>query len=65
LEVNDVAINQLNELVGPLVVIAIVGPQHSGKSLLLNHLVGLPDCFKVGVDLDAQTEGLWMWTGMP
>ena len=42
-------------------VVAVVGKYHSGKSFLLNQLMGKKNGFGVGPTLRPQTMGIWMW----
>jgi hypothetical protein len=44
----------------PISIVSVVGPYHSGKSFLLNSLVGDPSVFKVGRMTDPQTMGIWL-----
>lgn len=47
--------------------VAVVGPYHSGKSFLLNNLVGhitgrgLQSAFEVGKSVDPSTRGIWAY----
>jgi hypothetical protein len=44
-------------------VISVVGPFHSGKSFLLNSLLGVSqNGFQLGEKVDPQTKGIWMWS---
>ena len=43
-------------------VVAVVGKFHSGKSFLLNQLMGKPGTgFTIGPTVRPQTMGIWMW----
>jgi len=57
-------LEQLRAL-GEVEVVACVGPYHSGKSFMLNNLLGLAhpgqDGFAVGETIDATTSGIWAW----
>eukprot|EP00928_Gymnodinium_smaydae_P022546 TRINITY_DN18899_c0_g1_i1.p1 TRINITY_DN18899_c0_g1~~TRINITY_DN18899_c0_g1_i1.p1 ORF type:complete len:866 (+),score=178.07 TRINITY_DN18899_c0_g1_i1:128-2725(+) len=41
-------------------VLSVVGPYHSGKSFLLNALVGNPEVFTVGRRTSPETMGIWL-----
>ena len=41
--------------------IAIAGKYRSGKSFIINNLIGQPGCFVVGNETTACTQGLWIW----
>ena len=43
-----------------IAVISVVGPYHSGKSFLLNALIGKTDVFPVGPKTSPETLGLWL-----
>jgi hypothetical protein len=43
-----------------IAVVSVVGPYHSGKSFLLNALIGRTDVFSVGPKTSPETMGLWM-----
>mmetsp|Transcript_5113 Transcript_5113/g.9176 ORF Transcript_5113/g.9176 Transcript_5113/m.9176 type:complete len:843 (-) Transcript_5113:172-2700(-) len=45
---------------GSISIISVVGPYHSGKSFLLNALVGDPNVFTVGRKTSPETMGIWM-----
>lgn len=56
----------LSALTGPVATIVVIGPFRSGKSFVLNQILGLP-CdrgFSVGHERHAQTKGIWFW-GVP
>lgn len=44
----------------PISVISVVGPYHSGKSFLLNSLVGETGVFQIGRRTDPETMGIWL-----
>eukprot|EP00976_Prorocentrum_cordatum_P039844 809861-Prorocentrum_minimum.AAC.2 len=52
---------KLKSISVPLHVIAVVGPFHSGKSYLLNRLMGLKkdEGFKLGYTVNPTTKGIW------
>lgn len=59
--VNPKAIKILQTIVGPVVVVAIVGLYRTGKSYLMNRLVGQNHGFHLGTTVRSQTKGIWMW----
>ena len=61
LEVVEEAIEWLTRLEGPVFVVGIVGPYHSGKSFLANALLEAPPGrgFLVGSTVNPSTEGVW------
>ena len=54
----------LSSLAGPLGVASIVGKYRTGKSSLINRLLGLkpPRNFSVSPSVDACTKGIWVWS---
>eukprot|EP00438_Fugacium_kawagutii_P032505 Skav233905 [mRNA] locus=scaffold435:372811:373607:+ [translate_table: standard] len=59
LQENAVAI--LNQIPGRLAVVGIAGLYRTGKSFLLNRLLGLQDGFEIGPTVNPCTKGLWIW----
>ncbi|XP_033642989.1 guanylate-binding protein 5-like [Asterias rubens] len=57
------SVKTLLRLTNPVAVVAVVGKYHSGKSFLLNQLMGKEGSygFTVGPSLRPQTMGIWMW----
>jgi len=55
------AVNILNQIHGKLAVIGIAGLYRTGKSFLLNRLLGLQKGFDIGPTVNPCTKGLWMW----
>uniref|UniRef100_T1IUF1 GB1/RHD3-type G domain-containing protein n=1 Tax=Strigamia maritima TaxID=126957 RepID=T1IUF1_STRMM len=51
----------LHKIMGPVATIAVVGKFHSGKSFLMNQLMGKRQGFGVGFSVRPQTMGIWMW----
>jgi len=45
----------------PLTVVAIAGPQRTGKSFLANTIMGRMDGFQIGDSTQPCTKGLWVW----
>jgi len=63
LGVNQVARDILASIKKPLVVVSVVGMYRTGKSFLLNCLMGKTDGFPLGSTVEAKTKGIWMWVG--
>ena len=45
----------------PITVVAIVGKYRTGKSYLLNRLIGKSGGFPLGSTVQSKTKGIWMW----
>ena len=54
-------LKHLHHVTSAVAVVAVVGKYHSGKSFLLNQLMGKKNGFGVGPTLRPQTMGIWMW----
>lgn len=54
----------LSQLQGRLAVVGIAGLYRTGKSFLLNRLLGLQEGFEIGPSINPCTKGLWIW-GQP
>lgn len=54
----------LRKLRDPVAIVAVVGKFHSGKSFLMNQLMGKSAGFGVGPSVQPKTMGIWMW-GQP
>ena len=61
LEVMTGNIRHLHYIDTSVAVVAVVGKFHSGKSFLLNQLMGKPDGFGIGPTVRPHTMGIWMW----
>ncbi|XP_069497007.1 guanylate-binding protein 1-like [Ambystoma mexicanum] len=61
LQVNQEALNILNMITQPVVVVAIVGLYRTGKSYLMNKLAGKRTGFSLGSTIQSHTKGIWMW----
>ncbi|XP_010858667.1 PREDICTED: interferon-induced guanylate-binding protein 2-like [Bison bison bison] len=59
--VNPEALKILSAIKQPVVVVAIVGLYHTGKSYLLNKLAGKNKGFSVGSTVQSNTKSIWMW----
>lgn len=58
------AVSILNQIQGKLAVVGIAGLYRTGKSFLLNRLLGLQEGFEIGPSVNPCTKGLWIW-GQP
>mmetsp|Transcript_102706 Transcript_102706/g.273174 ORF Transcript_102706/g.273174 Transcript_102706/m.273174 type:complete len:540 (-) Transcript_102706:197-1816(-) len=54
----------LNGIEGQLAVVGVAGLYRTGKSFLLNRLLGFQDAFEIGPSVNPCTKGLWIW-GQP
>lgn len=61
LSVNQKALQILDKISQPVVVVAIVGLYRTGKSYLMNRLAGQKDGFPLGSTVQSKTKGIWMW----
>ncbi|XP_075695116.1 guanylate-binding protein 6-like [Rhinoderma darwinii] len=61
LVVNKDSVKILSEISEPVVVVAIVGKYRTGKSFLMNRLVGCNSGFPLGSSIQSKTKGIWMW----
>ncbi|KAF0872915.1 guanylate-binding protein 6-like [Crocuta crocuta] len=61
LSVNQRAIQILEKISQPVVVVAIVGLYRTGKSYLMNRLAGQNRGFPLGSTVQSKTKGIWMW----
>lgn len=63
LAVNQEAKEILNKINKPMVIVSVVGMYRTGKSFLLNCLMGKTGGFPLGATVEAKTKGIWMWAG--
>ncbi|XP_057569679.1 guanylate-binding protein 6 [Hippopotamus amphibius kiboko] len=61
LSVNQKALQILEKISQPVVVVAIVGLYRTGKSYLMNRLTGRNHGFPLGSTVQSETKGIWMW----
>ncbi len=60
--VGEEAVAALRKFDGPVAVVAVVGLYRTGKSYLVNRVVGQQHGFTVGPTVNACTKGIWMWS---
>ncbi|XP_059544933.1 guanylate-binding protein 6-like [Myotis daubentonii] len=61
LTVNPTALEILDKISQPVVVVAIAGVYRTGKSYLMNRLAGQNHGFLLGSTVRSETKGIWMW----
>ncbi|XP_060480560.1 guanylate-binding protein 7-like isoform X2 [Panthera onca] len=61
LNLNPEALQILNKISQPVVVVGIVGLYRTGKSYLMNCLAGQNHGFSLGSTVRSTTKGIWMW----
>ncbi|XP_059544922.1 guanylate-binding protein 4-like [Myotis daubentonii] len=61
LTVNPKALEILDKISQPVVVVAIAGVYRTGKSYLMNRLAGQNHGFRLGSTVRSETKGIWMW----
>ena len=63
-EIVQETVNYLREIDGGVALCSIVGKYRSGKSFLLNKILGLSgkNGFEVSSSVNACTKGLWIWS---
>ena len=61
LELIQSNVRLLHQIDTAVAVVGVVGKFHSGKSFLLNQLMGKQEGFGVGPTVRPQTMGIWMW----
>ena len=54
-------VQHLHHMHGAVAVVAVVGKFHSGKSFLMNQLMGKQSGFGIGPSVQPKTMGVWMW----
>ncbi|XP_048011461.1 guanylate-binding protein 1-like isoform X2 [Megalobrama amblycephala] len=59
--VQQSALQILQQIQQPVVVVAVVGLYRTGKSYLMNRLAGQQTGFVLGSTIESQTKGIWMW----
>ncbi|KAI7792074.1 putative interferon-induced guanylate-binding protein 1, partial [Triplophysa rosa] len=59
--VQQSALEILQKIEQPVVVVAVVGLYRTGKSYLMNRLAGKQTGFALGSTVESKTMGIWMW----
>ncbi|KAK8756581.1 hypothetical protein V5799_000715 [Amblyomma americanum] len=59
--VDDENIKAISKIKGPVATVGVVGKFHSGKSFLMNQLMGKTKGFGIGPSVRPETMGIWMW----
>ncbi|XP_057179935.1 guanylate-binding protein 1-like isoform X1 [Triplophysa rosa] len=59
--VQQSALEILQKIEQPVVVVAVVGLYRTGKSYLMNRLAGKQAGFALGSTIESKTKGIWMW----
>ncbi|CAM4572803.1 unnamed protein product [Leuciscus chuanchicus] len=59
--VQESALQILQQIQEPVVVVAVVGLYRTGKSYLMNRLAGKQTGFALGSTIESKTKGIWMW----
>lgn len=54
-------IKAISKIKGPVATVGVVGKFHSGKSFLMNQLMGKTKGFGIGPSVRPETMGIWMW----
>ncbi|KAL2098616.1 hypothetical protein ACEWY4_005096 [Coilia grayii] len=61
MSVQQEALQILEQIQQPVVVVAVVGLYRTGKSYLMNRLAGKQRGFALGSTIESKTKGIWMW----
>jgi Guanylate-binding protein, N-terminal domain len=61
--ISEDALQRIRSETRPVTVVSIIGPYRTGKSYLLNRLMGKANGFELGPTMEAKTKGIWMWIG--
>ncbi|KAA0721410.1 Guanylate-binding protein 6 GTP-binding protein 6 [Triplophysa tibetana] len=59
--VQESAVQILQKIEQPVVVVSVVGLYRTGKSYLMNRLAGKQTGFALGSTIESKTKGIWMW----
>ncbi|RXN12691.1 guanylate-binding 1-like protein [Labeo rohita] len=59
--VQQSALQILQQIQQPVVVVVVVGLYRTGKSYLMNRLAGKQTGFALGSTIESRTKGIWMW----
>lgn len=60
-EVSREALQMLNSIKKRIAIITVAGKSRTGKSFLLNRLIGRQNGFALGSTINPCTKGLWIW----
>ena len=60
--VDPEALAVIRSIQTPICVLSVAGLYRTGKSFLLNRLLGLQDAFEIGPTVNPCTKGLWIWS---
>ena len=58
---NPTALELIAKIPTKVAVISVAGPYRTGKSFLLNRLLGRQEGFEIGSTVQSCTKGLWIW----
>lgn len=61
LDINQNLLEYLSSITKPLVIISVAGIYRTGKSYLLNRLLGKQNGFPLGSTVQSATKGIWIW----
>ncbi|XP_041940228.1 guanylate-binding protein 1-like isoform X3 [Alosa sapidissima] len=61
MRVQQEALQILEQIQQPVVVVVVVGLYRTGKSYLMNRLAGKHTGFALGSTIESKTKGIWMW----
>jgi hypothetical protein len=62
--VEEYAAKILSQIKGKIAVITVAGLYRTGKSYLMNRLIGMQEGFEIGPSVNPCTKGIWIW-GQP
>ena len=62
--VEEYAAKILSQIKGRIAVITVAGMYRTGKSFLMNRLIGMQEGFEIGASVNPCTKGIWIW-GQP
>ena len=62
--VEEYAAKILSQIKGKIAVITVAGLYRTGKSYLMNRLIGMQEGFEIGPTVNPCTKGIWIW-GQP
>ena len=62
--VEEYAARILSQIKGKVAVVTVAGMYRTGKSYLMNRLIGMQEGFEIGPSVNPCTKGIWIW-GQP